>query len=180
MEEAVVAAGLPRECARSVDAFCRVSAECASNTFFTSVAIAVEADEPGNIAVDADEEEEEDEVAADGAEVGECAICYKEYVVGGATSLKLPCGHEYHRKCLNIWARVNASCPYCRGPVPVLEDDCIWDDHDEEEDAGDGGVSDDYGDAEEEDGDTSGDEDYQIQNSASLLTRIQRTLFDLW
>ncbi|KAK3154611.1 hypothetical protein QOZ80_2BG0192840 [Eleusine coracana subsp. coracana] len=137
VQEIVVAAGLPPECATSVDSFCRLAAVSASNTFFASVAIMVEADEPGNFSAD---EEEEDEEVPDGAEAGECSICYKEYVVGGATSVRLPCGHAYHRRCLDHWTRVNATCPYCRGPVPVPEDDFFWDDDDEEEEeAGVGG-----------------------------------------
>ncbi|GJM85508.1 hypothetical protein PR202_ga01965 [Eleusine coracana subsp. coracana] len=127
VQEIVAAAGLPPECAERVHGFCHLAAVSASNTFFASVAITVEADEPGNFPAD---EEEEDEEVPDGAEAGECSICYKEYVVGGATSVRLPCGHAYHRRCLDHWTRVNATCPYCRGPVPVPEDDFFWDDDD--------------------------------------------------
>lgn len=133
VEETVVAAGLPRECAPSVDAFCRFSAGCASDLFFALVSIVVEADEPGNIvAVDIDEEDDEEEEVRDGAEVEDCSICYMEYVVDGARTIELLCGHMYHRKCLDRWTRTTASCPYCRGPVPVPEDDCFWDDDDDQ------------------------------------------------
>jgi energy-converting hydrogenase Eha subunit B len=34
------------------------------------------------------------------ADAGECAICYGEYLVGGATSVTPLCGHMFHRRCL--------------------------------------------------------------------------------
>jgi hypothetical protein len=125
VEGMLAAAGLPRECTSSVNEFCRLSAASAINMYYASVAITVEADAPENVVDDEDEE-----VVPDGADTGDCAICYSEYVVGGATSVKLPCGHVYHRKCIDKWTRVDATCPYCRTPVPVPEEDCFWDDED--------------------------------------------------
>ena len=91
------------------------------------MAITVEAGAPGSIVVDEDEDEDEDEEVLPGAVVGECAICYKEYLVGGATSVKLPCSHThtFHRKCLDRWTAVNRTCPCFRAPVP--EEQEYWD-----------------------------------------------------
>jgi hypothetical protein len=100
VEGMLAAAGLPRECTSSVNEFCRLSAASAINMYYASVAITVEADAPENVVDDEDEE-----VVPDGADTGDCAICYSEYVVGGATSVKLPCGHVYHRKCVDKWTR---------------------------------------------------------------------------
>ncbi|PUZ76520.1 hypothetical protein GQ55_1G297700 [Panicum hallii var. hallii] len=133
----VAAAGLPPECAPSVHDFVRLSARSATNTFFRAVAISVEACAPGSIA--ADEHEGGGGEVPDGAPTGECAICYAEYVVGAATSVIPPCGHTFHRSCLDRWTSVKRSCPFCRAPVPVVYD--YWwsgeEDGDTEEDYGD-------------------------------------------
>lgn len=116
VEEMVAAAGLPRECALSVEQFFNLSASHATNSY-KAMAITVEAGAPGSILVD--EYEYEDEEVPPGAVVGECAICYKEYLVGGATSVKLPCGHTFHHKCLDRWTAVNRTCP-CYGGAGLL------------------------------------------------------------
>ncbi|KAL6634727.1 hypothetical protein ACP70R_027398 [Stipagrostis hirtigluma subsp. patula] len=118
IEAMVAAAGLPRECAPSVEEFCSQSARNATNTFYKAVNITVEADKPSNLAF----EDDEDEEVPDGAVVGECTICYKVYLVGGDTSVKLPCSHVFHRGCLERWTFVRRTCPYCRGPVPLEEE----------------------------------------------------------
>ena len=95
---------------------------------------------PGRIA-DAVDEYDEGEEVPDGAATGECAICYAEYVVGAATSVTPPCGHTFHRRCLDRWTSVRRSCPYCRAPVPVVYDD-YWCGEEEEGDT----YTEDYGD----------------------------------
>jgi hypothetical protein len=120
VEEMVTAAGLPLECAPSVAEF--ISLSVRSNSYRKPVAMTVEVGAP------VDEDEDEDEELPPGAVVEECAICYKEYLVGGATSVKLACSHTFHRKCLDRWTAVNRTCPYCRAPVPVEQD--YWDDED--------------------------------------------------
>ncbi|OEL27155.1 hypothetical protein BAE44_0011821 [Dichanthelium oligosanthes] len=130
VEEMVAAAGLPPECVPSVKDFLYLSASNAANSFYKAMAITVEA------GVDEDEDEE---VPA-GADAGECAICYREYLIGGATSVRPPCGHTFHRRCLDRWTSVKRTCPYCRAPVPEEHD--FWDgedddDYDAEHDGGD-------------------------------------------
>ena len=140
--EMVAAAGLPPECAPSVYDFVGLSARSATNSFFKAVAITVEAVAPGSIAGAVDEYDEgEGEEVPDGAATGECAICYAEYVVGAATSVTPPCGHTFHRRCLDRWTSVRRSCPYCRAPVPVVYDD-YWCGEEEEGDT----YTEDYGD----------------------------------
>jgi len=132
VEEMVATAGLPRECAPSVEEFFNLSASHATNSFYKAMTITVEAGAPGSIVVDEYEDEKEEELPP-GADVGECAICYKEYLVGGATSVKLPCSHThtFHRKCLDRWTAVNRTCPCCRAPVPEEQDYWYEDDFDD-------------------------------------------------
>lgn len=41
-----------------------------------------------------------------------CAVCLNELT---GPCKKLPCQHEFHRRCINQWkTRGNNTCPYCR------------------------------------------------------------------
>lgn len=42
----------------------------------------------------------------------ECAICLS--LLSDRTSMQLPCGHSYHRKCVSEWLRRTMTCPSCR------------------------------------------------------------------
>lgn len=42
-----------------------------------------------------------------------CTICHEDYKNDDAI-LRLPCRHEYHKKCLNEWFNKQKSCPMCR------------------------------------------------------------------
>ena len=42
-----------------------------------------------------------------------CAICLSDYEPGEQLRV-LPCGHRFHKACVDEWLRVNASCPTCR------------------------------------------------------------------
>ena len=42
-----------------------------------------------------------------------CVICL-ENVQPGETIRRLPCGHAYHRLCVDRWTQVDGSCPLCR------------------------------------------------------------------
>ncbi|KAI8147701.1 hypothetical protein BJV82DRAFT_596591 [Fennellomyces sp. T-0311] len=43
-----------------------------------------------------------------------CVICLDEFS-SGDTVRKLPCGHEYHRECIDPWLTIkSASCPLCK------------------------------------------------------------------
>ena len=95
----------------------------------------VEVVAPGRIADAVDEYDEregerEGGEVPDGAATGECAICYAEYVVGAATFVTPPCGHPFHRSCLNRWTSMRRSCPYCHAPVPVVYDYYCWGEED--------------------------------------------------
>ncbi|KAJ2888131.1 hypothetical protein FB639_000844 [Coemansia asiatica] len=43
----------------------------------------------------------------------ECGICMEEYQTNEQV-LELPCGHFYHKECIDHWLRVNGTCPICR------------------------------------------------------------------
>lgn len=49
-----------------------------------------------------------------------CTICMSPKF----TKIKLPCGHIYHRKCIDEWARWKPSCPICMEPVTIVKDRC--------------------------------------------------------
>lgn len=47
----------------------------------------------------------------------ECAVCLEVYSQG-ALICGLPCGHNYHEKCVMRWFQTdNSQCPICRWPV---------------------------------------------------------------
>ena len=43
----------------------------------------------------------------------ECSICLEEYN-RDKDIIKLNCNHEYHRKCIKEWLKINKNCPQCR------------------------------------------------------------------
>ena len=49
-----------------------------------------------------------------------CSICMSvrfEFILGHERSLyTTPCGHYYHRECINRWCMTNNNCPVCRTP----------------------------------------------------------------
>ena len=56
-------------------------------------------------------------------EVGTCSICLDDWPVGTKVR-QLPCGHQYHPKCVDRWLQQDHRCPVCRHSVseaPVSE-----------------------------------------------------------
>ena len=45
-----------------------------------------------------------------------CSVCISEYVVEEQVA-KLPCGHEFHSKCLGPWLESQDTCPVCRAKL---------------------------------------------------------------
>merc|ERR1740122_863086 len=43
----------------------------------------------------------------------ECVICFEENVIGSKVA-RLPCGHVYHRECIEGWLNKHCTCPVCR------------------------------------------------------------------
>lgn len=43
----------------------------------------------------------------------ECCICFEENVIGVKVA-RLPCGHVYHRPCIEGWLCKHCTCPVCR------------------------------------------------------------------
>ena len=48
-----------------------------------------------------------------------CGICLEEMKYNG--KLKLCCGHEFCRRCINEWLFLNAKCPMCRKTIQTNE-----------------------------------------------------------
>ena len=47
-----------------------------------------------------------------------CVICMNSKF----TKIKLPCGHIFHRKCIDEWARWKPKCPVCDATLQLVPD----------------------------------------------------------
>ncbi|RLN35970.1 putative E3 ubiquitin-protein ligase XERICO [Panicum miliaceum] len=57
--------------------------------------------------------------AAAAAAGDDCSVCLAGFVAEAVVN-RLPCGHLFHRGCLETWLRYErATCPLCRAHVPV-------------------------------------------------------------
>ena len=45
-----------------------------------------------------------------------CCICYKDYK-DNTKIRRLPCKHEFHKKCIDTWFEAHTKCPVCRMDV---------------------------------------------------------------
>lgn len=49
-----------------------------------------------------------------------CSICLGDYKEGEWLRVLPDCDHLFHRKCIDMWLRMNSSCPLCRNsPLPT-------------------------------------------------------------
>ncbi|KAJ8471100.1 hypothetical protein OPV22_025443 [Ensete ventricosum] len=49
-----------------------------------------------------------------------CSICLCEYREGEMLRMMPDCHHYFHLLCIDVWLRLNASCPVCRtSPLPT-------------------------------------------------------------
>lgn len=46
----------------------------------------------------------------------QCTICLENYKENDMAR-KLPCGHEFHSDCVDVWLRIKGSCPLCRTDI---------------------------------------------------------------
>ncbi|KAL3638685.1 hypothetical protein CASFOL_016592 [Castilleja foliolosa] len=50
-----------------------------------------------------------------------CAICLCEYRESETLRMLPDCRHCFHVMCVDVWLKLNASCPFCRSsPLPTL------------------------------------------------------------
>jgi hypothetical protein len=47
-----------------------------------------------------------------------CSICLDHYTTATYTRT-LPCGHMFHKKCVDKWLKQTFHCPYCRHTYPI-------------------------------------------------------------
>ena len=47
---------------------------------------------------------------------GDCPVCFADQA---CDSITLPCGHAFHKGCIETWLQRNRSCPCCRTPIPT-------------------------------------------------------------
>lgn len=59
---------------------------------------------------------------------GMCAICRIEFILHSQLPQKnashpkvVPCGHVFHRQCLQLWFQSRTTCPLCRASAGVPE-----------------------------------------------------------
>ena len=57
-----------------------------------------------------------------------CSVCLQDYKDSEWLRLLPDCGHFFHRECIDMWLRLNLSCPMCRNspfptplPTPLAE-----------------------------------------------------------
>ena len=48
----------------------------------------------------------------------ECSICTDKYEKKEEVSV-LDCGHVYHPKCINEWAKYKPTCPVCKAEISI-------------------------------------------------------------
>ena len=46
----------------------------------------------------------------------QCMICLSDYKDGESVRT-LPCGHVYHKECVDRWLAINHNCPACKAPI---------------------------------------------------------------
>ncbi|KAL6054962.1 hypothetical protein STEG23_030489 [Scotinomys teguina] len=49
-----------------------------------------------------------------------CSICITEYTENSRIRI-LPCSHEYHDECIDIWLSEKSNCPICREKVTLID-----------------------------------------------------------
>ena len=52
----------------------------------------------------------------DSAETPTCAVCMCD-AEAGDTLRRLPCGHEFHKTCVDRWLAGHRTCPMCKSDV---------------------------------------------------------------
>nr|ACG28648.1 RING-H2 finger protein [Zea mays] len=58
-----------------------------------------------------------------GADGDDCSVCLAGFRARAVVN-RLPCGHLFHRACLETWLRYErATCPLCRAHVPLPADE---------------------------------------------------------
>ena len=45
-----------------------------------------------------------------------CPICIEKME---GDKVQLPCGHQFHKNCIDQWMQSNETCPYCRAETPL-------------------------------------------------------------
>lgn len=48
-----------------------------------------------------------------------CCICIERFVKGQVL-VRLPCNHQFHEKCINVWLDSHHICPMCRKDLNEL------------------------------------------------------------
>ena len=51
---------------------------------------------------------------------GECAICLED-IEGHACMYKTPCGHMFHKSCIQDWKQKDITCPTCRSVMSTAK-----------------------------------------------------------
>ena len=66
-----------------------------------------------NVEIHLDQRMKLTEVDVESGAAGDCSVCLDPLLVG-AEMRALPCGHTYHRKCVDKWLIRRRKCPLCK------------------------------------------------------------------
>ena len=58
------------------------------------------------------------------AKLDVCSICLGQ-LENSQFKYKLPCGHTFHRDCIDRWLKIKPNCPYCR-KYAIYDDDTMF------------------------------------------------------
>jgi hypothetical protein len=50
-----------------------------------------------------------------------CAVCLEDFEAADELR-RMPCSHSFHRRCIFRWLRISRLCPWCRFPLPSVDE----------------------------------------------------------
>ncbi|KAK9742725.1 hypothetical protein RND81_03G193700 [Saponaria officinalis] len=60
-----------------------------------------------------------------GKSAGDCAVCLSKFEKDDVLRLLPICCHAFHAECIDTWLSANLTCPLCRSPILMSDNDVI-------------------------------------------------------